>query len=151
MYRVDVAYALITNEEKDRVLIVRNIHTSSWSLPGGAVEINESWSSAAVREAKEETGLAVELLGICAINECFFEEKNEHVVFATFKAKAVSTDVLITRPHEIAEVKWADLNEANQKMPYYKGGLQRLIESEAIPYGFQGKQTLRSYNSASES
>ncbi|WP_156889592.1 hypothetical protein [Paenibacillus harenae] len=38
--RVDVAYSLITNEEQDKVLIVRNIHSSSWSLPGdGFVEI----------------------------------------------------------------------------------------------------------------
>ncbi|MDQ0899401.1 MULTISPECIES: NUDIX hydrolase [unclassified Paenibacillus] len=149
MYRVDVAYALITNEEKDKVLIVRNIHTSSWSLPGGSVEIEESWSSAAVRETKEETGFEVELLGICAVNECFFEEKNEHVVFVTFKAKTVKTDIMITRPHEIAEVMWVDLDEANHKMPYYKCGLKKLIESDVIPYDFQGKQTLRTYNSLS--
>ncbi|MBD0381468.1 NUDIX hydrolase [Paenibacillus sedimenti] len=149
MFRVDVAYALITNVEQDKVLIVRNIHSSSWSLPGGAVEIEESWSSAAIRETKEETGIEVELLGICAVNECFFEDKGEHVVFVTFKAKTKKEDIMIARPHEIAEIKWADLDEADQKMPYYKYGIKKLIESDVIPYDFQGKQTLITYNSLS--
>ncbi|WP_028612593.1 NUDIX hydrolase [Paenibacillus harenae] len=147
MYRVDVAYSLITNEEQDKVLIVRNIHSSSWSLPGGAVEVDESWSSAAIREAREETGIEVELLGISAVNECFFEDKGEHVIFVTFKAKLKSTDIMITRPHEIAVVKWVGLDEADQKMPYYKHGIRKLIESDVIPYDFQGKQTIKTYNS----
>lgn len=149
MFRVDVAYALITNKDQDKVLIVQNIHSSSWSLPGGAVESGESWSSAAIREAREEAGIEVELLGISAVNECFFEEKSEHVVFVTFKAKAKNSDTMITRPHEIAEIKWVSFEEADQKMPYYKYGIRRLVESDVIPYDFQGKQTIKSYNSFS--
>ncbi|MCM3626244.1 NUDIX hydrolase [Paenibacillus glycanilyticus] len=147
MYRVDVAYSLITNEEQNKVLIVRNIHSSSWSLPGGAVEADESWSSAAIREAREETGIEVELLGISAVNECFFEDKGEHVVFVTFKAKPKNTDIMITRPHEIAELKWVGFEEADQKMPYYKHGIRILVESDVILYDFQGKQTIKTYNS----
>ena len=38
-----------------------------WSIPGGVLEVGETWAAAAVREAREETGLIVEageLLGI---------------------------------------------------------------------------------------
>ncbi|GLI07810.1 DNA mismatch repair protein MutT [Paenibacillus tyrfis] len=149
MVRVDVVYALLINEDQDKVLIVENIDHSTWSLPGGAVESGESWSAAAIREAKEEAGIDIELLGICAVNECIFEDKGEHVVFVTFKAKTKNTDIMITRPHEIAEVRWVSFEEADQKMPYYKNGIGRLIESDVIPYDFQGKQTIKSYNSSS--
>lgn len=139
MVRVDVVYSLLTNEDQDKVLVVRNIDHSSWSLPGGVVESGESWSGAAIREAKEEAGIDVELLGISAINECIFEEKGEHVLFITFKARAKNTNIIITRPHEIAEVKWVSFKEADRKMPYYKYGIRSLIESDVIPYDFQGK------------
>ncbi|OXM82369.1 phosphohydrolase [Paenibacillus rigui] len=146
MYRVDVAYALITNEENNKVLVVRNIHTSSWSLPGGSVEKEESWAAAAIREAKEETGLEVELAGICAVNECLFEDRGEHVVFVTFQARAVQENILISRPHEIAEVRWVGLDEADRLMPYYRQGIRQLIAATPVFYDFQGKQTLRTYN-----
>lgn len=140
MRRVDVSYALITNEGNDQVLMVRNVHSSTWSLPGGAVENEETLATAAVREAKEETGLDVELLGICAINECIFEGKGEHAVFVTFKARVIDGEPTITRPREIGQIKWMHIDEADQLMPYYKGGLRKLIAADVIPYNYQGRQ-----------
>jgi len=43
------------------VLIKRKYTPKGWALPGGFVEYGESLESAAVREAKEETGLNVRL------------------------------------------------------------------------------------------
>ncbi len=43
------------------VLIKRKYTPKGWALPGGFVEYGESLESAAVREAKEETGLDVRL------------------------------------------------------------------------------------------
>jgi ADP-ribose pyrophosphatase YjhB (NUDIX family) len=44
------------------VLIKRKNPPPGWALPGGFVEYGESLECAAVREAKEETGLDVELI-----------------------------------------------------------------------------------------
>jgi 8-oxo-dGTP diphosphatase len=56
--------------EDGRVLLVKRAHPpieGQWSIPGGALEIGELVREAAVREAREETGLIVEpgeLLGV---------------------------------------------------------------------------------------
>ncbi|MCF8055313.1 MAG: NUDIX hydrolase [Desulfocapsa sp.] len=44
------------------VLIKRKNPPHGWALPGGFVDYGESYETAALREAKEETGLAVENL-----------------------------------------------------------------------------------------
>jgi len=56
MNRVDVTYSLITDNSKTKVLLVKNVGNGSWSLPGGAVEKDETLEQAAIREVKEETG-----------------------------------------------------------------------------------------------
>jgi ADP-ribose pyrophosphatase YjhB (NUDIX family) len=54
--------ALVFIRRDDSILLVRqNYGRQFWSLPGGVVEPGESVDQAAVREVKEETGLAVQI------------------------------------------------------------------------------------------
>ncbi|WP_417450552.1 NUDIX hydrolase [Kordiimonas sp.] len=46
----------------------------SWSLPGGAQELGETVAQTAKREAQEETGLEVELLGLIDIVDLIEEQ-----------------------------------------------------------------------------
>lgn len=58
---VDIVIELIDREARPIVLIERRYEPLGWALPGGFVDVGETVERAAVREALEETGLAVDL------------------------------------------------------------------------------------------
>jgi ADP-ribose pyrophosphatase YjhB (NUDIX family) len=53
---------IIIEVDESIVLIKRKNPPHGWALPGGFVDYGESYETAAVREAEEETGLAVKNL-----------------------------------------------------------------------------------------
>lgn len=57
-----VTVDIIIEYEGGVVLIKRRNPPEGWALPGGFVDYGESLEAAAIREAKEETGLDVELI-----------------------------------------------------------------------------------------
>ena len=54
---------IIEMDDSRIVLIERRFPPPGWAIPGGFVDYGETLEAAAVREAKEETNLDVELLG----------------------------------------------------------------------------------------
>jgi len=56
--------ALILDEDKERIVLIRRgiePYKGRWALPGGFVEYTEKCEEATIREAKEETGLDVDI------------------------------------------------------------------------------------------
>ena len=136
MKLVNVVYALIFNEKTGQVLLVFNRDHNSWSMPGGAVEENETLEQATIREVQEETGLLVKIRDVVAINERFFQEDNEHAIFITFRTEIIGGKIFIENPDEISEIKWVDIPTADKLMPYHKNGIYKLIYNSAT-YCFQ--------------
>ena len=83
--------------EKDgKVLFQRRADNGKWGLIGGLVEMNETYAQAAVREAREETGLEVKLTGFLGIfhnhDMVWANGDAAHVISAMYTAEIVSGD-----------------------------------------------------------
>lgn len=132
MRRVNVVYCLLYNKDSKKILMVYNYDTKGWSMPGGAVEENETLEQALIREVYEETGLSVKIKDIVAVNECIFQEKQEHAIFFTFSGEITGGNVSINNPEEISEIEWVDISKANKLMPYHESGIEQLVYNSAI-------------------
>lgn len=71
------------------VLIERANPPHGWALPGGFVDYGESVEDAARREAKEETGLDVELLELLGVYSRPDRDSRFHTVSVAYIASAV--------------------------------------------------------------
>ena len=71
------------------VLIRRNNppYQGCYALPGGFVERGETVEVAAIREAREETGLDIDLLGLVGVYSDPARDPRGHVVSAAFLAR----------------------------------------------------------------
>jgi 8-oxo-dGTP diphosphatase len=75
------------------VLIKRRFPPPGWALPGGFVEYGETVEAAAVREAKEETGLDVTLTELFGVYSDPRRDPRRHTIAVVFLATASGTPV----------------------------------------------------------
>jgi 8-oxo-dGTP diphosphatase len=97
--------------EGDRVLLVKRAHPplqAEWSIPGGVLEIGELVREAAIREAREETGLTVEPGGLLGVYDRILRDPDKrvqyHYVLIDFLCRRVAGD--IAAASDAAEVRW---------------------------------------------
>jgi ADP-ribose pyrophosphatase YjhB (NUDIX family) len=97
--------------EDDRVLLVKRAHPplqAQWSIPGGVLEVGELVREAAVREAREETGLVVEpgeLLGVYDRVLRNLEQRVQyHYVLIDFLCRRVAGE--LQAADDATEVRW---------------------------------------------
>lgn len=76
------------------VLIKRLNKPFGWALPGGFIDYGESAEIAAVREAKEETGLTVVLTGLLGVYSDPARDPRQHTISVVYTAQALDPDEL---------------------------------------------------------
>lgn len=79
---------LIIHSGDGILMVKRRNPPEGWALPGGFVDYGESIESAAVREAKEETGLDVELTRQFHTYSDPERDPRHHTITTVFLAKA---------------------------------------------------------------
>lgn len=85
----------------------------TWSIPGGAQEIDETVREAARREVREETGLEIEILGLIDVVDSINRDPDGRVQFhytlVDFVAEWRSGEAVAG--DDVPEVCWADLDD----------------------------------------
>jgi 8-oxo-dGTP diphosphatase len=95
----------------DRVLLVKRAHPpiqGQWSIPGGVLEVGEMVREAAIREAREETGLIVEPGELLGVYDRILRDPEKrvqyHYVLIDFLCHA--TGGHLQAATDAAEVRW---------------------------------------------
>src|ERR1700722_15397776 len=128
--------------EGARVVLVKRAHPpiqGQWSIPGGVLEVGELVREAAIREAREETGLIVEpgelLGGYDRILRTPEKRVQYHYVLVDFLCRRVGGELLAAS--DAAEVRWFTREElpaltlAEDTQDVIRKGFQRLPTQNA--------------------
>jgi 8-oxo-dGTP diphosphatase len=97
--------------ENARVVLVKRGHPplqDQWSIPGGVLEVGELVREAAVREAREETGLVVEAIDLLGVYDRVLHDADKrvqyHYVLIDFLCRRVAGG--LAAASDAAEVRW---------------------------------------------
>lgn len=124
-----------------RVLLIRRGHPpllGEWSLPGGVLECGETLREAAVREAREETGLVVEPVDMLGVYERIIREDARvryHYVLIDFLCRRVEGE--LEAAGDAIEARWFTRAEAADL-------LLAKDTAEVIQLGFEKAKSPRS-------
>lgn len=97
--------------DNGRVLLIRRgkpPRPGQWSLPGGGQELGESYIEAAIREVREETGLAIEVLGLIDVVDSITRDESGRVRFHYLLADVVARPVggTLQAGDDASEARW---------------------------------------------
>jgi 8-oxo-dGTP diphosphatase len=87
----DIIIELVDRPGRPIVLIERRNPPPGWAIPGGFVDVGESVEQAAVREAQEETALAVTLTALLGVYSDPKRDARGHTASAVYVAVAQGT------------------------------------------------------------
>lgn len=93
-------------KDGSRVLLTKREDYEVWCLPGGGIDSGESFAEAAIREAKEETGLEVRIKRLVGV----YSRPTENCYNLVYEGEIVGGEIMqVSR--EVIEIGWFDYRE----------------------------------------
>ena len=113
----------------DNILLVRRARLPAkgvYSLPGGRVEFGETLHAALHREVREETALAIEIIGLAGWREVVPEASGRgHYLIMSFAARWTAREPVLNDEHD--DFKWLAPDAIGDLK--VTGGLLEVIEA----------------------
>jgi len=108
-------------------------------LPGGRIEPGERLAVAALRELREETGVAAELIGLIDVVDGLFPEAGRHYVLIDYVALWIGGEP--TAGDDAAEAVFVPFEEALRRVDWSE--IRRIIRQAhamAVTHGAKGER-----------
>jgi len=100
-------------------------HGQTWGLPAGKIEPGEKPRQAAVREVKEEVGIALNPEKLEEVVTVYLEAGGLRYAFHAYRVGLEKAPLIQLEPQEHTEAKWLTVEEA-LKLPLIIGGAEIL-------------------------
>jgi 8-oxo-dGTP diphosphatase len=100
-----------------------------WAIPSGYIEVEDDYISTAIQEAKEETGLDVEIQSVFNVLSSFYSPRYHFLVIYVI---AKITGGTLQAGDDMAEVAWFQIGEALPDLAFQEDAdfLQTLTKQE---------------------
>ncbi|XLQ20223.1 MAG: nucleotide triphosphate diphosphatase NUDT15 [Candidatus Moraniibacteriota bacterium] len=116
-----VGLGIIIVNDDDQILVGKrkNSHAPYYSIPGGHLDLGETFEAGAAREVKEETGLDIENLQVIAITNNLetYHESGLHYISIALLAEDFAGTLEVIEPDKCEEWVWVD--PKNLPMPHF--------------------------------
>lgn len=135
-----VGVCAFVQDDAGRVLMIRRADNRRWALPGGGQELGESTPAATIREVREETGIAVEIIGLVGIysdprHVIAYDDGEVRQEFAIcFRGRAISGAP--STSIESTAVEWVEPNRVRELVicPSMLLRIEHGLENRPQPY-----------------
>jgi 8-oxo-dGTP diphosphatase len=107
-HSVSVAAAIVAPD--GRLLATKRCDTGAWELPGGVLELGETFTEGVVREVREETGLTIQPERLTGV----YKHMNAGIVALVFRCHIVDGHEAPTA--EADESAWLTPEEVRERM-----------------------------------
>lgn len=83
----------------------------TWSVPGGHLELNESWEDCAKRETLEETGMEIANIRFLTATNDIFKDEDKHYITIWVEADWKAHEPQLMEPDRLTAIQWATFRD----------------------------------------
>lgn len=132
-----VGLGVIVEDGKGRILVGKRIgsHAPYWSIPGGGLELGETFEQGSKRELKEELDIVIKNLEFIGVTNNLITYRNEgvHFISIIYLAKTYEGEVKIMEPDKCEAIRWVDPHKL--PMPHFEASeLAVRCYLDKVPY-----------------